>query len=192
MKEAIITDTTGLYVDVTLVGDAETGITPIYETPQPTDPDAEPPEEPVEPVEPTIIGYRVALPVIPGLYKPRFDLAAWEAYQAAIQQAQTDYAAAYATWASEDEETRGEAPMYVPPEAPTLWVEGLTPEGIEAINQPGPPSELEQVRSELTETQLALADTYEALLSSQDETTQTQLALADVYEQLLALQGGAS
>lgn len=48
------------------------------------------------------------------------------------------------------------------------------------------------LETELTNTQLALADTYEQLLSTQDENTNTQLALVDVYEQLLALQGGTA
>ena len=40
---------------------------------------------------------------------------------------------------------------------------------------------------DLAMTQIALADTYEQLLSSQAETTGLQLALVDVYEQLLEL-----
>ncbi|WP_328804425.1 hypothetical protein [Paenibacillus apii] len=47
-----------------------------------------------------------------------------------------------------------------------------------------------ELNEELTNTQLALADTYEQLQSSQEETTNTQIALVDIYEQLLALQGG--
>ncbi|WP_042207429.1 hypothetical protein [Paenibacillus durus] len=61
------------------------------------------------------------------------------------------------------------------------------------------PTEIEQLQqrldaseTELTNTQIALADTYEQLLAAQTETTNVQLALTDVYEQLIALQGGAA
>lgn len=51
--------------------------------------------------------------------------------------------------------------------------------------------QVDELKDELTNTQLALTDTYEQLLAAQDETTNTQLALTEVYEQLLTLQGGA-
>lgn len=49
------------------------------------------------------------------------------------------------------------------------------------------PSEIEEMQKDLTETQLALADTYEQLLKSQNEVTSVQEALVEVYEELLLL-----
>ncbi|WP_438432339.1 hypothetical protein [Gorillibacterium sp. sgz500922] len=163
MKEAIITDTSGLYVDVTLTSDSDLGVTPIYETPAPDEPDA-------EPAEPVLTSYRVAIPVTPGLYKPRFDLAAWEAYQAAITAAREDYAAAYAEWSTEDEETRGEPPMFTRPEPPTLWLEGLTPEEIAALHPEPQPSETDAIHLAIAELAQAQANDIDAL----------QLALAEI------------
>ncbi|MNH91604.1 hypothetical protein D3C87_954320 [compost metagenome] len=47
---------------------------------------------------------------------------------------------------------------------------------------------LAAAETEITNTQVALADTYEQLLKSQEETTQTQIALTDVYETLNSVQ----
>jgi hypothetical protein len=57
-------------------------------------------------------------------------------------------------------------------------------------NKPPELTPLESMEAELTNTQLALTDTYEQLLASQDETTNVQIALVDVYEQLLAITDG--
>ncbi|MNK90322.1 hypothetical protein D3C87_1103680 [compost metagenome] len=51
-----------------------------------------------------------------------------------------------------------------------------------------PEEKLAAAEAEITNTQVALADTYEQLLKSQEETTQTQIALTDVYETLISLQ----
>lgn len=68
MKEAIITDQDGLYVEPTLVDDSVTGVFPIYETIQMLDADSEPTE--------VLVGYTVAIAVPSGLYKPKFDIEA--------------------------------------------------------------------------------------------------------------------
>lgn len=47
--------------------------------------------------------------------------------------------------------------------------------------------EVEYLKSELINTQLALIETYEQLLVAQEESTYTQQALVDVYELLLGL-----
>ncbi|WP_310830372.1 XkdW family protein [Paenibacillus pedocola] len=57
-------------------------------------------------------------------------------------------------------------------------------------NKPPKRTEIEQVREELVQTQIALTDTYEQLLSSQNEATSAQLALVDLYELVLPLIGG--
>ncbi|OMD99633.1 hypothetical protein BSK60_33660, partial [Paenibacillus odorifer] len=70
MKEAIITDMNGLYTDVTIVSDTEFGVTPLYEIPT-SEYDHDTPAN--ETPEPVLVGYRVAVPVPAGLYKPHFD-----------------------------------------------------------------------------------------------------------------------
>ncbi|MRN57038.1 XkdW family protein [Paenibacillus monticola] len=57
-------------------------------------------------------------------------------------------------------------------------------------NKPPQLTEIEQVREELAQTQLALTDNYEQLLATQDEATSAQLALAEMYELVLVLAGG--
>lgn len=76
------------------------------------------------------------------------------------------------------------------------WVEGLTQAEIDALKELSnsqPATNLTQMQQELTNTQLALADTFEQLATSQQETTNLQLAVADLYEQLTSVtsaQGG--
>lgn len=76
------------------------------------------------------------------------------------------------------------------------WVEGLTQAEIDSLKELSnsqPATNLTQMQQELTNTQLALADTFEQLATSQQETTNLQLAVADLYEQLTSVtsaQGG--
>ncbi|MNW44379.1 hypothetical protein D3C74_216110 [compost metagenome] len=162
MREAIKVDQNGLYTDVTLVDDAFTGVVPFYADPEEPvlslDTNNTDDPEQEEETEPEIAGYIVGVPVPQGLFHPRFDLVAWE-----------------------EGETSGQS---------SYWIEGLTPEEIEELTKPKPqePSELERLQTELTNTQVALTDTYEQLLAAQEETTSTQVALTDVYEQLLNVQ----
>lgn len=51
-------------------------------------------------------------------------------------------------------------------------------------------SEIEQVREELAQMQIALTDNYAQLLAAQDDATSAQLALAEMYELVLTLAGG--
>lgn len=116
MKAVPKVNTDGLYMEDALVDDAFNGVVPFYAEPPVPDPglpadredetgeDEQQPEE----QEPEIAGYIVGVPVSPGLYHPRFDLEAWEAYQGAEE----------------------------PGEQSELWVEGLTPEEIEEITRP--------------------------------------------------------
>ena len=46
-------------------------------------------------------------------------------------------------------------------------------------------AENERLENELTDTQMALADTFEASVATADDLTETQLALAEVYELVL-------
>ncbi|MDQ0195811.1 hypothetical protein [Paenibacillus wynnii] len=52
--------------------------------------------------------------------------------------------------------------------------------------QPALSEKVKTLESDVLNTQMAFADTFEQLLSAQAETTSMQLALVDVYEQLLA------
>lgn len=135
MKAVPRVDLNGLYTDVTLVDDAFYGVVPFYadppepELPPETDDPAED-EQLEEETEPEIAGYIVGVPVPPGLYRPRFDLAAWEARE-------------------EDE-------LLDPSE---YWQEGLTPEEIEELTKPQPQeSELDQLKQDVTGLKQDTAD----------------------------------
>jgi hypothetical protein len=65
MKEAILVDVDGLYKEPVLVDDSESGVSEIYETPEPTEAVPEP--------EPVVTGYRIAVQVPEGLYLPKWD-----------------------------------------------------------------------------------------------------------------------
>ncbi|SDT26374.1 hypothetical protein SAMN05444162_3600 [Paenibacillaceae bacterium GAS479] len=165
MKEAIITDLNGLYVDVALVDDNETGYLPLTAPDDPYDNEAAP-----------ITGYRVALPVTPGFYRPRFDREAYDAHQASI----SAYVVAKATWLAIPEGERGSEPAA--PAVPPYWVEGLAPEDIAALQSTLPEPTPEQVRIRQLETDNA------ALLLSQAETEgRLQKSEQDHAELLLAL-----
>ncbi|WP_339787048.1 hypothetical protein NSQ38_03220 [Paenibacillus sp. FSL R7-0313] len=121
----------GLYLEDELVDDAFAGVVPFYADPEPVVFDPEAPEQPVEPdvpeddeeeVEREIAGYIVGVPVPAGLFRPRFDLAAWEAYQDADPQESF----------------------------PELWIEGLSQEEIDELTKPQPeePSDLEKLKQE--------------------------------------------
>lgn len=177
MKEAIITDQDGLLVDVTLVDDSETGYLPIYETPGVPESDE----------QPELLGYRVAVPVPAGLYKPRFDREAYDEHQEGLG----EYVAAVAAWEAMQEDERGEQPLR--PEAPAFWIEGLTPEEIEAL-QPGPPEpspvhRIEQLEAESTSTMLAVAEVYEEQAASaatqEQQSVETMLGLAEAYDVIM-------
>lgn len=76
------------------------------------------------------------------------------------------------------------------------WVEGLTQSEIDELKKSSnsqPTTDITQIQQELTNTQMALTDTFEKLTASQQETTNLQLAVADLYEQLASMtsiQGG--
>lgn len=124
MKEAIRIDTNGFYVEPELVTPDTNGVIAIYETP--TLYDMEEQESP----EPVLVGYRVAIPVPPGLYKPRFDLAAWETYNAPQVH---------------EQDVNGQ-PVPLPRPDVQLWVEGLTQEEIDAIRDaPQPETDFQKI-----------------------------------------------
>lgn len=151
MKEAIITDLDGYMKDVTLVADHVTGVFPIME-PVPGSNELEPmeslevAEEAKESAKPEVvlIGYTVAVPVPPGLYKPRFDLGAW---QAAVSQYEQDLIERQQEAEQGNGETGIGTPYSLSPIDPTqFWIEGLPPGEIEELrSQPQPHSTEEKV-----------------------------------------------
>ncbi|WP_054976643.1 hypothetical protein [Paenibacillus sp. A3] len=108
MKEAIIIDFNGFMIDVTLVADDATGVFPFYRTQEPL---AQ--EDMGQQSNTKMMGYVVAIPVPEGLFKPRFDIEAWNEYNPSQRPLS-------------DEHT-GSRPDV------TLWIEGLKPEEILVI-----------------------------------------------------------
>ncbi|KGP80076.1 MULTISPECIES: hypothetical protein [unclassified Paenibacillus] len=136
MKAVPKVNTDGLYLEDELVDDAFSGVVPFYADPEPVVFDPEAPEQPVEPdvpeedeeeVDREIAGYIVGVPLPAGLFRPRFDLAAWEAYQDADPQESF----------------------------PELWNEGLSQEEIDELTKPQPeePSEMDMLQQRLIEAE---------------------------------------
>ncbi|MEK4474358.1 hypothetical protein NSQ91_14170 [Paenibacillus sp. FSL R7-0048] len=150
----------GLYIEDVIQDDSFSGVVPIYAQPEPEEaPDlpedreiedeADVSEEPEQPRE--IIGYLVGIPLPTGLYHPKFDLLAWDAYQDAVLEAQGDYADELHDWREQwaEGEGQGPEPVYTPPIQPdNLWVEGLTPEEIAELTKPGEQTEVEKLKFE--------------------------------------------
>lgn len=186
MKEAIRIDLGGFYVEPELVPITATGITEIYETPVPV------PEE--ELPESVLVGYLVAVPVPSGLYKPRFDLAAWQTAVAAYDDVMDDYRSALAAYDPESEEEPPQPPA--PIDLQSFWVEGLTPQEIsDIVNAPRPssiPAQVAELQTESVNTMLALTEVYEVNETKdaqrEQEGIDTMLALTEAYELVLAQQ----
>lgn len=184
MKEAIITDLEGYYQDTTLVADDVTGVFPIFE-PVKQEEELEPMEAPEEPteLETVHVGYTVSVPVPEGLYKPRYDLEAW---QAALEQYELDMKA----WKQEQQPQgeEDEAEPLSPPEPVDLaqfWAEGLTPEEIDEIRnrpqEPSIPERVEKVENDTAQTMLGLVEVYEANEATDEENKQSMLAMVELY-----------
>ncbi|MGO4786758.1 hypothetical protein AB4124_04850 [Paenibacillus sp. 2KB_20] len=165
MKAVPKVNTDGLYLEDTLVDDAFSGAVPFYAPvipTLPTDPGeveletAPEDEQPEDTPELEIAGFIVGIPVIPGLYRPRFDLAAWEAYQDTESSVKDAFKSEYDQWSALPEEERGEPPIYQAPMQPTLWIEGLTPEEIEELTRPQPQelNEVDRLGSEMVAREL--------------------------------------
>ncbi|EHB50127.1 MULTISPECIES: hypothetical protein [Paenibacillus] len=180
----------GLYLEDELVDDAFSGVVPFYaeiEPQPPADPgetEQEPApedEQPGEAPDPVIAGYIIGVPVTPGLFRPRFDIPAWETYQVELQAAESAYRVAYDEWQAQPEDERGEPPAYVPPKMPTLWIEGLTPEEIKEITRPQPkePTELELLAEEVEVIRQQTIEQQEAIESSGTELVEVRAANAE-------------
>ncbi|MNC28951.1 hypothetical protein D3C75_771820 [compost metagenome] len=144
MKAVPKVNTEGLYLEDSVVDDTFSGVIPFYANLQKailsTETDDTDNQEQAGEVE--IAGYIIGIPVLPGLFKPRFNISSWEAREEGGTSDLSSY-----------------------------WIEGLTPQEIEELTKPNPqePSELERLQMELTNTQIALTDTYELLLAFQEE-----------------------
>ncbi|MEK4451650.1 hypothetical protein [Paenibacillus sp. FSL L8-0506] len=153
-------DLNGLYIEDAIQDDSFTGVVPIYAQPEPEKAPELPEDEEIEdeldvseePEQPReLIGYLVGIPLPTGLYHPRFDLVAWDAYQDAVLEAQSDYADELHDWREQWAEgvEQGTEPVYAPPAQPdNLWVEGLTPEEIAELTKPGEHTEVEKLKFE--------------------------------------------
>ncbi|GAA4865083.1 hypothetical protein GCM10023310_50730 [Paenibacillus vulneris] len=149
-KEAIIVDINGYFKDVTLVAADVTGVFPIYKQPELVNSvDDHTAGELTEQSDLEVIGYTVAISVPVGLYKPRFDLVAWE------QSKQ-----------STGTEGDGESKLI---QTLTFWVEGITPEELAAIRNQQPSetdtekitrleAEKEDLKARLGDMELVMAE----------------------------------
>ncbi|ODB61372.1 hypothetical protein [Paenibacillus polymyxa] len=152
MKSVAKVNKDGLYLEDELVDDAFSGVVPFYAESVGEQGDI------VAPQKPEIAGYTVGVPnTTPGLYKPRFDLAAWETYQATVYEAQEAFIAEWHDWKTKGNGV-GEQPIYVPPAEPVLWTEGLTPEKIAELTQPSAPSEGDKLRQRLKDLELVITE----------------------------------
>lgn len=181
MKAVPKVNTEGLYIEDTLVDDTFNGVVLFYADPPapelPFETDVEVGEK--EEVELQPAGYIVGIPVPDGLYLPRFDLAAWEAYKDAVAASQTAYQTAYAEWAGMPEDERGDPPTYTPPEQPELWGEGLTPEQIEALHPSVEPTELELLQAEVADIRQQNTQQQEAINGAGEELAQMRTVGAE-------------
>lgn len=183
MKEAYVTDLNGYYIEPTLVADHVTGVFPIME-PVKHEEELEPMDVQEEPTKPdtVLVGYTVAVPVPPGLFKPRYDLKAW---QAAMEQYERDLNA----WKQEQQQRDEEEAEPLPPPEPVdlaqFWVEGLTPEEIDEIRnrpqEPSIPERVEKVENDTAQTMLGLVEVYEANEATDEEYKQSMLAMVELY-----------
>lgn len=164
MKAVPKVNTNGLYLEDTLVDDTFSGVAPFYSNMEQGTPDVlittegvtkaegESPNE----SESNISGYIISIPVTAGLFHPRFDLAAWNAYESAVSAAQNSYHEALLEWRSLPEEQRGDMPILESLPQPTLWIEGLTQEEIEELTKPQPqePNEVDRLGTEMVAREL--------------------------------------
>lgn len=158
----------GLYLEDTLVDDTFSGVVPFYSnmkqgitdvlttTENVTQPESESPNQ----FEHSISGYTIGIPVTPGLFRPRFDLATWNAYESAVSAAQDSFQESLSEWQALMEEERGDMPVLETPPQPALWIEGLTQEEIEELTRPQPqePNEVDRLGSEMVAREIEVLE----------------------------------
>ncbi|BFH17198.1 hypothetical protein WJ0W_006223 [Paenibacillus melissococcoides] len=155
MKEAIITDLSGRYIEPTLVADSVTGVFDRRERVEPDEPGTNQQPEPElrdddQPDEPAtvLVGYTVAVPMPDGLYQPIFDVEGYREAEAGFNAAYADYLAAMAEYDPESDDPQPEPPQ--PVDGSSFWRNGITDEEIEALNPDPQPSQTDMLGQELT------------------------------------------
>lgn len=180
MKEAYVTDLNGYYIEPTLVADHVTGVFPIMELAK--EPELEmmnAAEEPQEP-ETILVGYTVAVPVPPGLYKPRYDLEAWKA-SIAPQYEQDLESLKQKQQSQEEDEAK---PLPQPVDLAQFWIEGLTQEEIDFIrNRPTPKAPIEVLKEQNTQLLISSAQTHKQVQNMQTQNTQLLLQNAQLSQE---------
>ncbi|MFW5435492.1 hypothetical protein [Paenibacillus apiarius] len=161
MKTAYLVDSSGNYLEPTLVADSVTGVFDWHEPVQSDEEDQrEMPqkdgEQQPDELRTVLVGYTVAVPLPDGLYEPAFDVQGY-------RQAMSDYEAAYAEYlaAMAVYDPEGEGPQPQPPlpvDGPSFWSNGLTQEEIETLQPKPVPSELGLLRVENAKLLLHVAE----------------------------------
>jgi hypothetical protein len=169
VKEAIRIDLDGFYVEPELVPLDTNGVTEIYE-PQLTGPgEGEEPEQP----ELVLTGYRVAIPVTQGLYRPKFDLVAWELYNVP-QEYERDEVGELVL----DEYDQ---PIPIPKPEVQFWIEGLTQEELDEIRNRAIPKTTEEKLQDATKEISLLSAEKEALRQQLKQINTDFVAFMDFY-----------
>lgn len=185
MKEALITDLSGRYIEPTLVADSVTGVFDRREPVEPKDvdpgldPDGKQRAEP----EPVLVGYTVAVPMPDGLYQPIFDVEGYREAEAGFNAAYADYLAAMAEYDPESDEPQPEPPQ--PVDGPSFWRNGLTDEEIEVLNPPPQPSQTDMLGQELSQVKIKNIQQQNVIDSLGAELAKAKL-------ELIKLKGGQS
>ncbi|MFW5434361.1 hypothetical protein [Paenibacillus apiarius] len=159
MKEAIITDLSGRYIEPTLVADSVTGV---FDRWEPVQPDEEPRaipqkdgEQPTEP-ETVLVGYTVAVPLPDGLYEPTFDVVGYRGAMDTYKAAHSEFLAELDDYDPETGTPEPIAPASV--DASLFWRNGLTQDEIDALNPPPQPSELDLLGAMMVQRELEALD----------------------------------
>lgn len=178
MKEAIITDLSGRYIEPTLVSDSVTGVFYRREALEPDEPGPQPEPEPrdnEQPDEPetVLVGYTVAVPMPDGLYQPIFDVEGYREAEAAYKAAYAEYMTALAEHDPESDDPQPEPPQ--PVDGPSFWRNGLTDEEIEALNPPPQPSQTDMLGQELTQMKIKNIQQQSVIDGLGRELTQSRL-----------------
>ena len=164
MKEAIITDLSGRYIEPRLVADSVTGVFDRMEPVQAgaNDDDAEliasqqNDSNLLTEAKTKLVGYTVAIPLPDGLYEPTFDVHGYRKAKADYDLAYVEYLGALA---KHDPASGKPAPKRpTPVDASSYWSNGLTEEEIEALQPKPVPTELDQLRIENAKLLLHVAE----------------------------------
>lgn len=161
MKAVPKVNTEGLYLEDVVVDDAFSGVVPFYADPEPVVFDPDQIEQPTEPDESEedeeetareTAGYIVGVPVPAGLFRPRFDMEEWEAYQDAMRDGPQE-------------------------KFPDLWSEGLSQEEIDELTKPQPtePTELDRLGEQLVQRELEALE-----LKQQNEILGQQIVMREL------------